>query len=138
MAAPRLCGEAEQRTLRLDRLPERGTLVDSRHPAGESRPPAPVDADTHVAQVHELRRDADVGDRERVADEEGTVAELTLQGVEGRRRLVVDRLLDLDLVGRLVEEPRADELLEEDLRADDGDERAGTVLLEPEGAREGV
>src|SRR5215475_1967914 len=83
---------AEHRTLFLDERLERRPLVHGRDEARELRPALRIDADAGVAEVHELRRDADVGDREALPYERVAVAELALEIVEERRQLLVDRL----------------------------------------------
>src|SRR5580765_4245534 len=126
---------AEHRPLFLDERLERRPLMHGRDEARELRPPLRIDAHAGVTKVHEVRRDADVGDREALADERVAVAQLALEIVEERRQLLVDRLLHGGLVRLLVEEARRDDAREEDLRAGDVHERGVAVLLEPERAR---
>src|SRR5438874_4047324 len=61
----------EQRPLFAEERSERGTLVQGREVGGELRPALGVDAVAGVKEVHELRTDADVADRELLADQRG-------------------------------------------------------------------
>src|SRR5262249_55117481 len=113
-----------------------GSPVVRRYALRHLRPALRVDALAGVEQVDEHARHRDVADRELLAHEIRSVAELSLQVVEARRKLLVDDLLDRRLVGLLAHELLLDDARKEDLGSEDLDQRGVGVLLEPERPRE--
>src|SRR4029077_12856672 len=116
-----LAGEAERRAFLLDQALDRRAGEHVVDVALELRPALPIDVEARVAQVDELGAERDVGDREAGTRNDRRVAELAREVVEQRRQVLLDRLLHHRLVGRLIEETRLDDLLEEDLRPEDVD-----------------
>src|SRR5262245_32860885 len=128
--------EAEETALLLDDRRERRPLVVRGDELREPGPALGVDLLAGVVQVDEHARDRDVADRQAVAHQVGTVAELAFEVVEPRGQVLIDRLLDHRLVGLLAHELLADDAREEDAWPDDLDQRGVGVLLEPERTRE--
>src|SRR5262249_41212548 len=132
----RLLGQTEEAALLRDERRERASLVLRRHVPRDLRPALRVDALAGVEQVDEHARHRDVADRELLTYEILSVAELPLQVVEARRKLLVDDLLDRRLVGLLAHELLLDDARKKDLGSKDLDQRGVGVLLEPERPRE--
>src|SRR5262249_34184825 len=129
-----LLGQREEGVVLRDQLLERRPRVHPLDVGGELGPALGVRPVARLVEVRELGGDADVGDREALADEP-VPGELALEVREQGRGLVLPGLLDLGRIERLAEEARTDDLLEEDLGPEDPEERGVAVLLEPERAR---
>src|SRR5262245_39812469 len=93
-AATAASADAEEAALLRDDGRERRPLVVRRHELRELRPAPGVDLLAGVVQVDEHAGDGDVADRQAIADQVGTVAELSLEVVQSWRQVLVDRLLD--------------------------------------------
>src|SRR5580693_4265361 len=85
---------AESFLLSIDYSLEGRPAVHLRDVGHQLRPSLRIDAITRELQIHELRRDADIGDAELVPDQPLLVADFTFEVVEHRREFLVDGLLN--------------------------------------------